>query len=102
MSALRAARVGDHGEHGFLPEGLVAVVERGLAYEPECPRVIRRVRWCNHTNYAPPATNVSSPSRFGVFDARPTAENAGNLTGQLALRFDLHTRLTVTRSAALA
>jgi Carboxypeptidase regulatory-like domain/TonB dependent receptor len=42
----------------------------------------------NHTNYAPPATNVSSPSTFGVLDAQQTAENAGNRTGQLALRLD--------------
>jgi hypothetical protein len=42
----------------------------------------------NHTNYAPPATNISSPSTFGVLDAQQTAENAGNRTGQVALRFD--------------
>jgi hypothetical protein len=42
----------------------------------------------NHTNYAPPATNVSSPSTFGVLDAQQTAENAGNRTGQVALRFE--------------
>jgi hypothetical protein len=42
----------------------------------------------NHTNYAPPATNISSPSTFGILNAQQTAENAGNRTGQLALRFD--------------
>jgi hypothetical protein len=42
----------------------------------------------NHTNYAPPATNVSNPATFGVLDAAQTAENAGNRTGQLALRLD--------------
>jgi hypothetical protein len=42
----------------------------------------------NHTNYAPPSTNVSNPATFGVLDAAQTAENAGNRTGQLALRFD--------------
>jgi hypothetical protein len=36
----------------------------------------------------PPATNVSNPSTFGVLDAQQTAENAGNRTGQLALRLD--------------
>jgi len=28
----------------------------------------------NRTNYAPPATNVSSPSTFGVLNAQQTAE----------------------------
>ena len=42
----------------------------------------------NHTNYAPPATDVSNPSTFGVLQSAQTAENAGNRTGQLALRFD--------------
>jgi len=42
----------------------------------------------NHTNYAPPATNVSSPSTFGVLNAQQIAENAENRTGQLALRLD--------------
>jgi hypothetical protein len=42
----------------------------------------------NHTNYAPPATNISNPSTFGVLNAAQTAENAGNRTGQLALRLD--------------
>jgi hypothetical protein len=42
----------------------------------------------NHTNFAPPATNVSDPSTFGVLQSAQTAENAGNRTGQLALRID--------------
>jgi hypothetical protein len=42
----------------------------------------------NHTNYAPPATNISNPATFGVLDAAQTAENAGNRTGQVALRLD--------------
>lgn len=42
----------------------------------------------NHTNFAPPATVVDSPSTFGVLSAPQTAENAGNRTGQVALRFD--------------
>jgi hypothetical protein len=40
----------------------------------------------NHTNFAPPATVVDSPSTFGVLSAPQTAENAGNRTGQAALR----------------
>jgi len=41
----------------------------------------------NHTNFAPPVTNVSNPS-FGILNAAQTAENAGNRTGQVALRLD--------------
>jgi hypothetical protein len=42
----------------------------------------------NHTNYAPPATNVSNASSFGVLTGAQTAENAGNRTGQIALRLE--------------
>jgi hypothetical protein len=42
----------------------------------------------NHTNFAPPATNVSSPSTFGILTSAQTAENGGNRVGQLALRLD--------------
>ncbi len=42
----------------------------------------------NHTNFAPPATVVDSPSTFGALTAPQTAENAGNRTGQAALRID--------------
>jgi hypothetical protein len=42
----------------------------------------------NHTNFAPPYTVVDSPSTFGVLSAPQTAENAGNRTGQAALRID--------------
>jgi hypothetical protein len=42
----------------------------------------------NHTNYAPPSTNFSSLSTFGVLNAAQTAENAGNRTGQAALRLE--------------
>jgi hypothetical protein len=41
----------------------------------------------NHTNFAPPATQIDNPT-FGVLSAPQTAENAGNRTGQVALRFD--------------
>jgi hypothetical protein len=30
----------------------------------------------NHTNFAPPATNVSNPSTFGVLQSAPTARTA--------------------------
>jgi len=42
----------------------------------------------NHTNFAPPATVVDSPSTFGALIGAQTAENAGNRTGQMALRLD--------------
>jgi hypothetical protein len=42
----------------------------------------------NHTNYAPPVTNISQTTSFGVLTAGQTAENAGNRTGQVALRLE--------------
>jgi len=41
-----------------------------------------------YTNFAPPATNVSNPSTFGVLQSAQTAEAGGNRTGQVALRLD--------------
>jgi hypothetical protein len=41
----------------------------------------------NHTNFAPPVTAIDQ-STFGQLTAATTAENAGNRTGQFALRFD--------------
>jgi hypothetical protein len=42
----------------------------------------------NHTNFAPPATQIDNTATFGVLSAPQTAENAGNRTGQLALRVE--------------
>ena len=42
----------------------------------------------NHTNFLPPATQIDNTSTFGHLTAPQTAENAGNRTGQLALRVD--------------
>jgi len=42
----------------------------------------------NHLNYAPPSTEVSSPSTLGRITSVQSAENAGNRTGQLALRIE--------------
>jgi hypothetical protein len=42
----------------------------------------------NHTNFAPPATQIDNATTFGVLSAPQTAENAGNRTGQAALRID--------------
>jgi hypothetical protein len=41
----------------------------------------------NHTNFAPPAMNFTSPS-FGVLQAALPQGSGGNRTGQLALRVD--------------
>ena len=41
----------------------------------------------NHTNFASPVTAIDS-STFGALTGPQTAENAGNRTGQAALRFD--------------
>jgi hypothetical protein len=41
----------------------------------------------NHTNFAPPVTAIDS-STFGALTGPQTAENAGNRTGQVALRVD--------------
>jgi hypothetical protein len=42
----------------------------------------------NHTNFAPPATQIDNPQNFGQLTSATTAENAGNRTGQLALRLE--------------
>jgi len=41
----------------------------------------------NHTNFAPPATSISSPETFGILQSAQTGQGA-NRTGQLALRLD--------------
>jgi hypothetical protein len=59
------------------------VTERiGMRFESTFTNVL------NHTNFAPPATQIDVPSTFGVLSAPQTAENAGNRTGQLALRVE--------------
>lgn len=42
----------------------------------------------NQANFAPPATNVSSPETFGKTTSVQSAENTGNRTGQVALRIE--------------
>lgn len=42
----------------------------------------------NHTNFAPPVTDISTPASFGVLTTAQSAESAGNRTGQVALRLD--------------
>jgi hypothetical protein len=60
-----------------------AITERAkLRFESTFTNVL------NHTNFAPPATQIDNTSTFGVLSAPQTAENAGNRTGQVALRLD--------------
>ncbi len=62
---------------------VIAIRERyNLRFESTFTNVL------NHTNFAPPVTNISSPTSFGVLTSAQTAENAGNRTGQLALRLE--------------
>ena len=42
----------------------------------------------NHVNYAPPATNISNPSTFGVLQSALPQGSGGNRVGQAALRLD--------------
>jgi hypothetical protein len=42
----------------------------------------------NHSNFAPPAVNVSSPATFGKTTSVQSSENSGNRTGQVALRIE--------------
>jgi hypothetical protein len=88
-----AARVGNAGVGILEGPGTIAV-NAGLAkvlavhekfrlrFEATFTNVL------NHTNFAPPATDVLSPSTFGVLQTGQTAESGGNRTGQVALRLD--------------
>ena len=42
----------------------------------------------NHSNFTPPALNISNPSSFGVLTSVLPQGNGGNRTGQLAARLD--------------
>jgi hypothetical protein len=88
-----AGRIGNAGVGILEAPGTVAV-SAGLA-KTTAIRENMRLRFeatftnvLNHTNYAAPATNWSNPGTFGVLNAQQTAENAGNRTGQVALRFE--------------
>jgi hypothetical protein len=41
----------------------------------------------NHTNFAPPSTQIDN-ANFGQLTTATAAENAGNRTGQAALRVE--------------
>ncbi len=90
---LNAGRVGNAGVGTLEAPGTIAV-SAGLA-----KLIAVRDNWnlrfestftnvLNHTNYAPPVTNISNQASFGVLTSAQTAENAGNRTGQIALRVE--------------
>lgn len=99
---LNAGRVGNAGVGILEAPGTIAV-SAGLA-KILAIRENWRLRFestftnvLNHTNYAPPPTNFSTVQMnagavnnggFGVLSAQQTAENAGNRTGQVALRLE--------------
>ena len=90
---LGAGRVGDASVGSLEGPGTIAV-NAGLAkmipitesmhlrFEATFTNVL------NHTNFAPPATDSSTPASFGALTTAQTAESAGNRTGQVALRFE--------------
>jgi hypothetical protein len=88
-----AARVGNAGVGILEGPGTIAV-NAGLSKTMTLSEGLRLrfeatfTNVLNHTNFAPPATNVSNPSTFGVLQSAQTAENGGNRTGQVALRLD--------------
>jgi hypothetical protein len=88
-----AGRFGDAGV-GILQGPGTQTVSLGLA---KVFKVTERMRVrfestftnvLNHTNFAPPATQIDNTATFGVLSAPQTAENAGNRTGQVALRIE--------------
>jgi Carboxypeptidase regulatory-like domain len=90
---LNAGRIGNAGVGTLEAPGTIAV-SAGLA-KVIAVRESWRLRFestftnvLNRTNYAPPPTNISNQTSFGVLTAAQTAENAGNRTGQIALRFE--------------
>ena len=89
---LDAGRIGNAGV-GILQGPGTATVSLGVAkqfhiYEKVNGRFETTfTNVLNHTNFAPPATAIDN-SQFGALTAPQTAENAGNRTGQAALRID--------------
>jgi hypothetical protein len=88
-----AGRFGNAGV-GILQGPGTAAVSLGLAktfYATERLRIRFESTFTNvlnHTNFAPPATQIDVPATFGVLSAPQTAENAGNRTGQFGLRVE--------------
>jgi hypothetical protein len=88
-----AGRVGNAGVGSLEGPGTIAVnsglakviaIREGwrLRFEATFTNVL------NHTNFAPPSTDISNPASFGALTTAQTAESAGNRTGQVALRLD--------------
>jgi hypothetical protein len=88
-----AGRIGDAGV-GILEGPGTISVSAGLSKTFQI-RERMRLRFestftnvLNHTNFAPPATAISSPSTFGALQSAQTAGQGGNRTGQVSLRLD--------------
>jgi hypothetical protein len=90
---LNAGRVGNAGV-GSLEGPDTTVVNAGLAKVIELHENLHLrfeatfTNVLNHTNFAPPTTDVSNPSLFGALTTAESAESAGNRTGQAALRVE--------------
>jgi hypothetical protein len=93
FNPIPAGPVGDCRVGSLLGPGTVAI-EAGLA---KTFAVGERVRMRlestftnlpNHYNWAAPSTDVSSPATFGKITSVQAAENAGNRTGQVAMRVE--------------
>jgi hypothetical protein len=88
-----AGPVGNCNVGGLLGPGTVAIAG-GLSRTFSFGEIVRMkfestfTNLPNHLNYAPPAVDVSSPSTFGKITSGQAAENAGNRTGQVALRIE--------------
>ena len=88
-----AGRFGDAGVGILQGPGTIAVA---LGVAKEYPFTERtRLRFestfsnvINHTNFAPPATQIDNTATFGQLTAAQTADNASNRTGQVALRLE--------------
>jgi hypothetical protein len=87
-----AGRFGNAGV-GILQGPGTAVVSMGVAKQFSITEKVHArfestfTNVLNHTNFAPPVTAIDSAT-FGALTGPQTAENAGNRTGQVALRLD--------------
>jgi len=88
-----AGRIGNAGVGILVGPGTVAV-SGGLAKTFSVSEKVKLrfeatfTNLPNHPNFAPPATDVTTPATFGKTTTVQTAENAGNRTGQLSLRLN--------------
>jgi len=88
-----AGRIGNAGVGTLVGPGTIAI-SGGLAKTFSLTERVK-VRFettftnlPNHPNFAPPAVDVSTSATFGKTSTVQTAENAGNRTGQIALRLE--------------